>query len=72
MIYLQPVKHQRSFLDRRGDQDRRQRYNIDIVETLSRDRRGAYHLERRTNSEKRSDWSRVSQWVSVCVPALSA
>lgn len=71
MKKIQSIKHARSFLDRRGAQDRRQRYNIDVVELLDCDRRD-YSSDRRKSPEKRSDWLRVSQWSSVCVSALSA
>ncbi|MBU1196220.1 MAG: hypothetical protein KKE62_17265 [Proteobacteria bacterium] len=71
MIQILPVKYTRSLLDRRSDQDRRQRYNIDVVELLGCDRRD-YSTERRTRPEKRSDWLRVTQWTSVCVAELSA
>lgn len=61
----------RSIFDRRSDRDRRQVYNIEVVQELGFDRR-KYDSERRVSPEMRSDWQRVSQWSSVCVSALSA
>ncbi|MFH2092369.1 MAG: hypothetical protein ABIJ31_08395 [Pseudomonadota bacterium] len=62
--------YQRSFLDRRSDQDQRQLYNINVVNQLGCDRRQPYS-ERRKSLEQRDGWARVSQWSSVCVAALS-
>ncbi len=61
----------RSYLDRRGDQDLRQHYDIPVVEQLGYDRRRPGN-ERRRTGELRSGWVRVSQWSSVCLTYLSA
>ncbi len=65
-----PVKFKRSFVDRRGSEDRRQVYNIHVVDQLGLDRRKP-SSERRSTSELRQGWKRVTQWSSVWETALS-
>jgi hypothetical protein len=71
MYEKKTVQFKRSSFDRRGDQDRRQHYDISVVEKLGQDRRKS-SSERRTSPEKREGWVRVSQWSSVCVACLTA
>ncbi len=61
----------RSYVDRRGDQDRRRVYDIAMIEKLGYDRRQPGN-ERRKTPELREGWVRVSQWSSACVSQLSA
>ncbi len=61
---------ERSLYDRRTDVDRRQVYNIHVIDKLGYDRR-KISSERRNTSELRQGWTRVSQWSSVCESALS-
>jgi hypothetical protein len=71
MNELQTVRHKRSSFDRRSDNDRRQHYDIRVVEQMGYDRRKSLS-ERRTSPEMREGWARVSQWSSVCVACLSS
>ncbi len=71
MNTVRPVQFKRSFFDRRGSEDRRQVYNIQIVDQMGYDRRKPTS-ERRMTSELRQDWTRVTQWSSVWETALSA
>ncbi len=61
----------RSYLDRRGAEDRRQHYDIAMVEKIGYDRRRPGN-ERRQTSELRNDWVRVSKWSSICLAHISA
>lgn len=61
----------RSNVDRRGEQDRRQLYDIAIIDKFGFDRRKP-GKERRKTPELRTGWIRVSKWSSVCVAYLSA
>ncbi len=61
---------ERSLNDRRGDEDRRQVYDIQMIDKLGYDRRKP-SSERRKTPELRQGWMRVSKWSSVCVSALS-
>jgi hypothetical protein len=70
MENLAIAKHKRSYFDRRGDQDRREHYDIAVVEHLGYDRRNPGN-ERRMTSELRNGWIRVSQWSSVCLDYIS-
>lgn len=70
MYDLKSVKHKRSSFDRRSDQDRRQHYDIGVVEQMGYDRR-KLPSERRSSSEMRVGWVRVSEWSSICVASLS-
>ncbi len=70
MITARPVQFKRSFFDRRGSEDRRQVYNIHVVDQLGYDRRMP-SSERRKTSELRQGWTRVTQWSSVWETALS-
>ncbi len=54
----------RSGFDRRADVDRRQSVNLDVLDSLPRDRRRA---ERRRRPELRAGWLRVTRWSSVFV-----
>ncbi len=71
MMNLRSTVSNRSYGDRRGDQDRRQHYDIAMVDKLGYDRRRPY-AERRQSSELRTGWVRVSKWSSACVEYLSA
>ena len=70
MYEVRSYNHERSNLDRRSAQDRRQHYDIEVVDRLGLDRRRPYS-ERRKTEEQRQGWTRVSDWGSVCVAALS-
>ncbi len=70
MYEIRSYSHKRSNTDRRGAQDRRERYDIAVVDRLGLDRRRPYS-ERRQTQELRQGWTRVSDWSSVCVAALS-
>ncbi len=65
-----PKRFKRSIFDRRGSEDRRQIYNISVVDQLGYDRRKPFS-ERRSTPELRHGWKRVTQWSSVCETALS-
>ncbi|MBU2628497.1 MAG: hypothetical protein KKE61_07765 [Proteobacteria bacterium] len=70
MYNLRTITNKRSYMDRRGDQDRRQHYDIQVVEKMGYDRRKP-GFERRTKPEQRTGWVRVSDWSSACVECLS-
>jgi len=70
MNNLRSIQSQRSFVDRRSDQDRRKYYDIQVVDKMGFDRRKSCS-ERRKNPELRVGWIRVSQWSSACIAALT-
>ncbi len=70
MINLRTTLTNRSYVDRRGDQDRRQHYDIAMLDKIGYDRRKP-SAERRQTPELRAGWVRVSKWSSACVAHLS-
>lgn len=58
----------RSDMDRRSGEDRRRAYDLDYFSNGGVERR--YWKERRSNVERRVDWTRVSKWSSVSLKAL--
>jgi hypothetical protein len=58
----------RSDMDRRSGEDRRRAYDLDYFSNGGAERR--YWKERRSNVERRVDWTRVSKWSSVSLKAL--
>lgn len=64
---LRGKKPQRNFLDRRSDQDRRQTYHLDFLDVVGFERRKFGSERRQVLEEHRTDWVRVTSWVSVCV-----
>jgi hypothetical protein len=58
----------RSDMDRRSGEDRRRAYDLDYFSNGRAERR--YWKERRSNVERRVDWTRVSKWSSVSLKAL--
>ncbi len=58
------------YLDRRGGEDRRERYSLYYFDSGGIERRVA--KERRINFERRKGYARVSTWASAClVPPVS-
>ncbi len=53
------------YLDRRGGEDRREKYSLYYFSTGGTERRIA--KERRINFERRKGYARVSTWASVCL-----
>jgi len=70
MTQLKSQEIKRSYVDRRGDQDRRQHYDIAMIDAIGHDRRRPGH-ERRKSPEMRRGWVRVSKWSSACIAHLS-
>jgi len=56
---------ERSFFDRRSGKDRRRKLKLDYFFYRGQDRRDL--TNRRTKSERREAWVRVSKWSSVCL-----
>jgi hypothetical protein len=52
------------YIDRRSGEDRRQVYDSDYFENGGVERRDV--KERRQNSERRRDFTRISKWSSIC------
>lgn len=69
-MYESPYQIERSNVDRRNEYDRRQHYDISVVNSLGHDRRQP-GSERRKNPELRQGWTRVSKWSSVCLDMLT-
>ena len=67
-VMADPPHLERSGLDRRAGDERRQMYDLNyFLERggIERRERG----DRRRNGEKRAGWVRVTQWSSICVQA---
>ncbi|MFH2043769.1 MAG: hypothetical protein ABIK92_01325 [Pseudomonadota bacterium] len=70
MDNLRPSTHKRSEVDRRRTLERRQSYDVLVVDILGQERRRPT-FERRKNGELRKDWTRINKWISVPVSVFS-
>ena len=61
-------RFQRSGVDRRDSEDRRQIHDLGYFDGGGMERR--IGEERRESGEKRAGWVRISQWSSICVSSL--
>lgn len=71
MDNLRASIYKRSEVDRRRTLERRQSYDVLVVDILGQERRRPA-FERRKNGEIRKDWTRINKWISVPVSVFSA
>lgn len=71
MDNLRNDRRERAGTDRRTIPDRRQSYDVIVMDILGQERR-RQGFERRKKGEQRRGWARINKWISVPVSVYSA